>query len=596
MIEKMKKITVLVPETERRRLVSALRKAGVVHIQHIEEPSTHEVSFVRDKLSRAIRLIEVLRPYYDSDRQKKEGLNHEREVIDCCQLVDDIIRDRQSFLDKKNELAENLRWYKEWGKFDPAVLKTLGEKGVNIQLLKLSKRDFRDLEVQGKKVLLKKEKGHYYTAVLLDDDGSVDGHRKEAIPDKSPQELLAGIDKLEEKLRGIDILLREKADHLKSIEHCRQKLEKEIKFLEVQFGMKEEGAFSCLRGFCPVKYLSKVIHITKDHNAGYLIEEPSEEEDVPTLITNPAWIRIVEPVFQFMKTVPGYREFDISPYFLVFFSIFFAMLIGDAGYGVLFLAATFLIRRKFKKLPAEPFFLMYLLSVCTIIWGAVTGTWFGVEKITQIPFFKAMIIPRINSFSEQSQNVVIFACFVIGAVHLTLARALRAIKYMNSLIAIAEVGWIFILWGMFFAAGKFVLGRPFPPAGGILLLAGVLMTLFFTNINKGFFKGALATITDLPLSVIGSFSDIVSYLRLFAVGYASVVVSQSFNNMAVGAGIDSVLGGLMAAVILFFGHALNIILCFMAVIVHGIRLNMLEFSGQLGMQWSGKEYDPFRVE
>jgi V/A-type H+-transporting ATPase subunit I len=122
------------------------------------------------------------------------------------------------------------------------------------------------------------------------------------------------------------------------------------------------------------------------------------------------------------------------------------------------------------------------------------------------------------------------------------------------------------------------------------------MTLFFTNINKGFFKGALATITDLPLSVIGSFSDIVSYLRLFAVGYASVVVSQSFNNMAVGAGIDSVLGGLMAAVILFFGHALNIILCFMAVIVHGIRLNMLEFSGQLGMQWSGKEYDPFRVE
>ena len=596
MIEKMKKVTLLVPETQRQMVVSKLRKAGVLHISHVKEPLTHEVSFVQDRLSKVNRLISNLSPYYNKDRQKKEGLHHDREVLDCSGKVDGILRDKQVSLDRKEEVKRNLDWYKEWGKYDPRELQVVREKGLNVCLYKLRKKDFVEIEEQSKLCLLKKEKGHYYILLMLEEGEVEPDFTKQEMPENSPQELYAESDELNKKILGIEALLKEKADHLKGIEDCKEKLEKEIEFLQVKFGMKEEGAFSYMQGFCPVKYLDKVLHITKEHGVGYLFEDPSEEEEVPTLITNPAWIRIVAPIFQFMKTVPGYSEFDISPYFLIFFSVFFAMLIGDAGYGALFLIITFLVQRKFKKLPKEPIILMYILSGCTIIWGAITGTWFGIEQITQIPVFKALVIPQINSFSEHSQNVIIFTCFVIGAVHLTVARLLRAMRFINSLVALAEVGWICILWGMFFAAGKFVLGRSFPPVAGGLLFCGILLVLLFTNIRKGFFRGALTTLTDLPLSVIGSFSDIVSYLRLFAVGYASVVVAQSFNNMAIGDGVNSILGGLIAAVILFFGHTLNIILGFMAIIVHGIRLNMLEFSGQLGMQWSGKDYDPFRVK
>jgi len=146
---------------------------------------------------------------------------------------------------------------------------------------------------------------------------------------------------------------------------------------------------------------------------------------------------------------------------------------------------------------------------------------------------------------------------------------------------------------MFFAAGKLVIGRHFPHFALYLLGGGILLILVFENFQKNVLKGMLGTLTQLPLSVIGAFSDVVSYIRLFAVGYATVVVAESFNSMAVGDGINSLIGGLIAALILFFGHALNIILALMAVIVHGIRLNMLEFSNHLGMQWSGKEYKPF---
>ena len=126
------------------------------------------------------------------------------------------------------------------------------------------------------------------------------------------------------------------------------------------------------------------------------------------------------------------------------------------------------------------------------------------------------------------------------------------------------------------------------------LSAGVALVLLFQNFQRNVVKGVLATLADLPLSLISAFSDIVSYLRLFAVGYASVVVASSFNGMA-GPMLGSPLTGLFGAVILFLGHGLNIILGMMAVIVHGIRLNMLEFSGHLGMQWSGKPYKPFKA-
>ena len=114
------------------------------------------------------------------------------------------------------------------------------------------------------------------------------------------------------------------------------------------------------------------------------------------------------------------------------------------------------------------------------------------------------------------------------------------------------------------------------------------------NFQKNVFKGIAKTLSSLPLDIISSFSDVVSYLRLFAVGYATVTVALSFNGMAGQLGFGSVVTSLISSLILFLGHSLNIILALMSVIVHGIRLNMLEFSGHLNMQWSGRPYAPFK--
>ncbi len=236
---------------------------------------------------------------------------------------------------------------------------------------------------------------------------------------------------------------------------------------------------------------------------------------------------------------------------------------------------------------------MYVLSGATIGWGAISGTWFGYQEIAQLPILSLLVVDEVNSFVDENQPFMMFLCFVIGAVHLTIARATAALRKINSVTALSELGWIGIIWSLFFVAGNLVLGRSIPEYTMWLLGSGIGLVLLFANQQPSVLRGVVTTLADLPLKLIGSFSDIVSYLRLFAVGYASVVVASSFNDMALEIGFDSLVGGFGAAGVLFVGHALNVTLGMMAVIVHGIRLNMLEFSGHLGMQWSGKPYRPF---
>jgi len=589
MIVPMKKLTLLVSERERENLISALGKAGVVHIKPVKPPKAHDITFLEDKILNLERMMTILRPYASSGKQQKKC--SAVSILEDAERIEELYRERRSLKSAIDELNLKIRWFDRWGRFDPESLSALRGKGVDIRLCRIKKDEFPKLKKLQHKVL-SREKGYFYLAVVL--PGGEELPVQEVIPPpKSVALLKEERGELGEKMDRIDIFLKEEAEALDSLKECRQGLEKELKFLNVKFGMKEEEGFAYLQGFSPAADLDKVTSVAKEYGAGYLAEEPDNPEETPTLIRTPKWLRIIDPVFKFMNTIPGYEEFDISFYFLVFFSLFFAMLVGDAGYGILFLVTTFLARQKFRKVNWEPFFLMYLLSAATIVWGVITGTWFGAERIQEVPLLHRLVIPQINSFSDTNQNFMIYICFIIGAVQLTIAHTLRALRVINSIKALAQVGWILVLWGMFFAAGKFVIARPFPQEAGWLLVAGIVTVLFTSNPGKGILKGALATLAELPLNVISSFSDIVSYLRLFAVGYAAVVVAQSFNDMALAGGIHGVIGGIAAAAILFFGHALNIILAFMAVIVHGIRLNMLEFSGHLGMQWSGKKYEPY---
>jgi V/A-type H+-transporting ATPase subunit I len=592
MLVKMKKLTLLVSEAEREKLLLKLRRLGTVHVQNLTKPQGLHIRPLEDTISHVKKAISILAGYRVTGSDK---VNWE------IQEVPGKAKEVVSIAGEKDEAAKNLEyvksqigWYKMWGSFDPEDLKKLKGKGVFITLYRAGKKTFKKISRKKNIHVINRDKQHVYLAQVSDKpDERLP--LEEVTPAKHGfEELNARRDSLNIKLKEIEDLLGNMAGGRESLKNALPQLEKKHTFLNVIHGMKEEKKFSYLQGFCPKDKVKEVTALTKSYGAGYLMEEPDNPMETPTLIRNPKWVSIISPVFKFMNTVPGYKEYDISFWFLLFFSLFFAMLIGDAGYGLLFMVLALFARIKLKTIDKRIFFLIYTLSFATLIWGAITGTWFGAEGLAKLPFLNTLVVERIDSFVAGNQNFMIYVCFVIGAIHLSIAHLIKAFRIINTLKSLAETGWILILWGLFFTAGTLVLAKPFPAFGRYLLAAGTALVLLFSNPQKNVIKGMLVSLADIPLKIVSSFSDVVSYLRLFAVGYASLILANTFNNMAMQIGFNNVLSGIGSAFIMFFGHMLNIALGLMAVIVHGIRLNMLEFSGQMGMEWSGREYDPFR--
>jgi V/A-type H+-transporting ATPase subunit I len=294
-------------------------------------------------------------------------------------------------------------------------------------------------------------------------------------------------------------------------------------------------------------------------------------------------------VFDFLNIYPGYWEWDVGWVFLPFFSLFFAMIVGDAGYAALLLILTAVLQWRLKKVPSYVFHMMYIVGGVTLVWGVLTGSYFG--------------IPTLPRFAESLQvawlanrDNLIDLCFLIGAVHLSIAHLWNAVSFVRERVwskVLAQIGWLIFLWSMFFLARQAVLGRSMPEYLLYGLAVSILLVALFMKTPREA-KTEWIDLAMLPLTFIGSFVDILSYIRLFAVGYASVAVLAAFNDMAASIGFDSVFTAIAASLLLLFANALNIVLAGLGVLVHAVRLNTLEFSTHKGLAWQGHNlYTPF---
>jgi len=302
-------------------------------------------------------------------------------------------------------------------------------------------------------------------------------------------------------------------------------------------------------------------------------------------------------VMDFLGLTPGYREFHPNGVFLIFFTVFFAMIIGDAGYGLLMLLTTVGLGRWKPGIPRATLALSALLALATIGWGALTGTWFGVRALGESPILAWAVVPGLDAWREESRASVMRLCLGLGAGHLLVAR-LWAARVARGWRRIAELGWLGIVAGCALAAFKLLLGEgDWLWVTGALGLGTVLIVLGGGQRGDSFARGLWRGVVDLPLNLltcVGTFSDSVSYLRLFAVGLATLEVAAAFNTMAAAIGWHSILSAIGASTVVLLGHSANLLLAGMGVLVHGVRLNLLEFSRHLGMSWTGVPYDPFR--
>jgi len=582
MIEPMKKVTIVVQGKDLESALCRLGEAGILHLEHQRVPADERMSQYKERLISFDKVLEIL-----PERQKAEPAPEDLEKL--IDRVLELVHEKEMLIENLKELKKEIDVWKEWGDFDLGTLRSLREKKIFVNLCKLSKPELEGRSGDFTLEMLFQKGNVYYCAVICERD-MVLPFRTFPVPELSLKEMRERVEKEEKRIEEIGFELQRIAQYRQAIIELKMKMQSYIEFREAWAGAGRFKGLSYLIGYCPAESVSSVEQLAVACEWGVTVENPETYDKVPTLIKNPRWISIIRPFFGLIKTVPGYWESDISLWFLVFFSVFFGILIGDAGYGLIFLAANFICHLKFKNKVKDPaiFVLIYVLSICALIWGVLSGTIFGQSWLA------SRVKPLLPALRDDAE--IQSLCFIIGALHLSVAHVWRFIKKIPRLGALSELGWILMIWAANLLANYLILGRDFPVMGKWMLVSGSFLIIFFSNIEKNIFKSVQLGVGEFLLHLTATFTDVVSYIRLFAVGAASIAVADSFNQIAMTSGQSHFLAGFFTALILFFGHALNIMLGALAVLVHGVRLNLLEFSSHLNVEWSGVEYNPFRGE
>lgn len=573
----MKRLTLLCIASARDAALRRLQDLGVVHVTNLRPPDSRALETSRSHLSYIKRALETMPP---KAAVHPSGLPADVTVS----LVWTMLQEKKDIEDALADLRQEQLRVEPFGSFDPGMIVGLRKHGIFVKLY-VAAPGSEVVAPEGAVVReINRDKSGVYLALFARGDASLN-HQEFRLPDRSLKDIESQIIEYELRMADCEKNLRiHEGDH-EAVAVLRDQVEDTVRFLEARDGMGSAAPVAYLRGYIPAEKEPLLLEAARAEGWGVQIEEPAEDEDVPTLIRNPRWVQPVKAVLKAINVLPGYREVDMSAVFLVFFSLFFAILIGDAGYGLLFLVGTRLARRKLPKAPPEPFALLTLTSVCTIAWGVITGTYFGASAIPAV--LEGL---RVDWLTDE--NNMMSLCFLIGSIHLTVAHTWNIIRMAPHPGALAQLGWIAMTWTMYFVAHMLVLSVPLPAFVPWLAAAGaVLILLFMTPVAK--LKDEWFQHVMFPLNIVSNFVDVVSYLRLFAVGFASLAVAQAFNAMALADGKTGLLSGLAAALVLFAGHTLNIVLGALGILVHGVRLNTLEFSSHLGVQWTGQAYNPF---
>jgi V/A-type H+-transporting ATPase subunit I len=633
----MKKVSLVVMEKYRELSLEKLRELGVVHLETLNL-SSERLSKLLEQKARIEAALGILRNYEAApedtaapeipygrrkeDRLRDDEAFYSAEVInrpavpDPADQVLALVDERKSIQERLAADIKEQSRIEKWGDFDPALLADLTEKGITLIPYELPRRVYETLGETSRVVVLSREKSLVYCVAL---DEAVPGENPLVLPEKSLSEIRRGIAEKQDTLGDIEKQLTRLASRKAAI---RDKLEKLIEAIEFESarvnmerieGVSEDLTVCWLLGYIPYDQAGVLKRGAAENGWALMLDDPEESDNPPTLVRNNPFVRLIQPLFNLLGTTPGYREYDISLSYLIFFSLFFAMIFGDAGYGtILFLGALILgFRSKAKsgRIP-DGILLLGLLSAATIIWGSITGSWFAAPLEKLPAFLRGLVIPPFRpdpsldpkaAANLVQQNIKHF-CFIVGAGQIVLAHLKNIKKEFPSLTAVAQLGWLCLVVGLYFLVLNVVLDKnAFPvPSFALYLIGGGLGAFFiFANQRGGnFFKNILISFSNFLttfLNSVSSFSDIISYIRLFAVGLAGASIAASFNDMAFGlpAGPVRIIGG---ALILLFGHGLNLAMNALSVVVHGVRLNLLEYAGHLGIEWSGHKYSPFALK
>ncbi|WP_170513134.1 V-type ATP synthase subunit I [Ruegeria atlantica] len=589
-IARLKKLSLVGRAAQKTETLEALQALGCMHVLPLAPPPSEPEKISARGARDAYKALRFLTDVPEPRRQiqRDTDFNMDQFVKD----VRDLMQRSRDMTDRRDFLADRIAKVRPWGDLDFPPDDVLAGNRLWFYQLPLKHRDaLNDLKLPW--AILEQDHRFIY-AVLISSDEPAD----DILPVPRTHTGSLPIHELEAQLEeaeiAIEALEAERVAQTRYLTLMRLNLsvaESAAELAHATQKVRDEEAMFALQGWVSENRIDAVLDMAKGKDAAILIEDPGPEDSPPTLLEQPEKRNAAVDLALFYQ-VPGYKDWDPSVIVAVSFAFFFAMIVADAGYGAIILLGLLLFWKRMDGTAGQKSWRRYglIISGATIVYGVLVGSYFGVSPPDGSVLGKTKLLD-LNNF-----GAMMMVSIVVGVLHLVLANALAAHAAWGLRKAIANLGWIAALIGGFVLWLSYMKGNSATP-GAVILSAGVLAILWFSSdrqIDKpiDWLWRLIGGIQALA-GAMGAFGDVLSYMRLFALGLASASLAITFNDLAVS--VMHALKGpgiLFALLILIVGHALNFALAMMSGVVHGLRLNYIEFF-KWGLPDEGIVFRPF---
>ncbi|MCP4752856.1 MAG: hypothetical protein GY866_18375 [Proteobacteria bacterium] len=646
MIVSMKKLSLLIYHKEKESFLKSLQEMGIVHI--VDNPEVDHPESVSEPYRKAVgvsrsceRAIDVLskvkaRIKTDADGEKagKRSLHKAEEVL---KTFAELESEKENLQQNLADVEKNMTQLQPWGDFNPEIIGELEKKGIDLRFFEIAPKKYGAIDF-----------GEVHHAVVGQTKNLVRflvferGDRLELeeanevnLPMKSLAKLAEEAASLENQGRAVDEEFGKLTATIDILTEYKTRNDNVAAFAAAGVNMVEQvdGKILSLTGWFPAEREKRVSDFLDGYRGYYKIDDPDEEDDVPVLLRNNRITRLFEPITK-IYSLPSYRELDPTPFFAPFFALYFGLCLGDVGYGAMtcVIAAIFYFKgpKKYRNFGI----LGLILGGLTIMSGVLLNSFFG-QAVFHLQgnreyFFKSDIgsgLSFLGSFVDSKQMTVFPAmgfAIVLGVVQVLLGIALQCINRIRQrglVWGIHPASFFMMIVGTLFTIGfgesgfigvtgidisTYKLGALnigswliVPPMefGLFLIVLGLVLMFLFNNPDKKIFLRPLTGLWELYGFCTAIVGDILSYLRLFALGLASGLLGNAFNGIAFKFIENGIFPGIIATVaLLVFAHTLNFGLAILGSFVHPLRLTFVEFYKNLDFEGGGKDYAPFLIE
>lgn len=610
----MKKLTFFVYHKEYHEFLQQMQELGVVHVQTSTEGMVPADSELAAKMEANKHLRDVIAQLEKLAKQPQTVAldKHPEEVMARVDELNASVKPVQQQLQKAMADVEAL---KPWGQFDARQIEALARVGYQYHYCKCAKKLFDKEAMNDYPYLVATDDGKniYYVVVAPVGEEIPSVGQPVELPACSLKEAVSRVDELQLQRQQIDADLLQLANTaLPALKQLEKQWSTSIAFDKVVLVDTERVAddkLMVLQGWVPEESEAEVEAWLSKQGSYYEIRKPNKDDVVPVLFRNNAFTKMYE-VLTKMYGMPNFTDFDPTPIVAPFFSLFFAFCMGDAGYGLVLILLGFFLKKKLGKDMAGMMNLVMTLGVFTTVLGAIFGTFFGINLLdTNLPQgMKDFIFAGEVEIMGSTYNKLMVLSLAIGVVHISIAMTVKAINstlfngFKNSL---SDWGWWLVVVGGVIV-GTLSLLSVIPSGMSqwvYLVVAGVgaIGIYLLNNLNRNVFMNIGAGIWDTYNMASGLMGDILSYIRLFALGLAGGMLGQTFNDLAMmvvegQTGVGAVFGWIGFGLIIIFGHTLNIAMSCLSAFVHPLRLTFVEYFKNAGYEGKGIEYKPFEIK